>query len=64
MLGNAILITEPPLWRRKKPGLSMAARLGYLPVALLVFWTYPRAVEQSYTPRTKREKRLYEARRK
>lgn len=64
VLGNAVLLTEPALWRRKKPGLPLPARLAHLAVALLVFWTYPRAVEQHYRPPSKRERKLYEARRK
>lgn len=59
-----ILLTEPPLWRRKKPGLSAARRLLNLVVALFVFWTYPRAVEQTYHPRGKKAQELYAARRK
>ncbi|SPO03627.1 uncharacterized protein DNG_06310 [Cephalotrichum gorgonifer] len=49
-LGNIILITNPPLWRRKKPNLSPPTRLLNSVVAFLVFWTYPRAVEQFHHP--------------
>lgn len=63
VIGNILLISEPPLWRRNKPGLPRARRLLNLLVALLVFWTYPRAVEQSYQPRGEKERRMYAARR-
>lgn len=62
-LGNLVLLTEPPLWRRKKPGLSRCTRALNRLVAFLVFWTYPRAVEQSYRPRGEVERRKFEARR-
>lgn len=62
-LGNFVLLTEPALWRRKKPGLPLRTRVFYRLVAFLVFWTYPRAVEQSYRPRGGVERRKFAARR-
>ncbi|PKS05599.1 hypothetical protein jhhlp_008117 [Lomentospora prolificans] len=53
-LGNLILLSEFKFWRRKKPDLPLTHRFINCVVAGLVFWTYPRAIEQSYTPhRTK-----------
>lgn len=63
VVGNIILISEPALWRRKKPGLSRGRRAAGCIVAFFVFWTYPRAVEQSYQPKGDKERRAYDARR-
>jgi len=49
-LGNLILLSEFKFWRRKKPDLPLPHRLFNFFVVALVFWTYPRAVEQSYPP--------------
>lgn len=63
VVGNIILISDPPLWRRKKPGLSRGQRALQRVVAFFVFWTYPHAVEQSYQPKGDKERRIYDARR-
>ena len=63
MIGNLVLLTEPPVWRRRKPGLTLPARAANFAVAFFVFWTYPRAIEQSYQPKSERERKLFEARR-
>lgn len=63
VVGNTLLLFEPALWRRKKPGLSRGRRALNRLVALLVFWTNPSAVERPYRPKGEKERRVYEARR-
>ncbi|KAF4977552.1 hypothetical protein FZEAL_5923 [Fusarium zealandicum] len=48
VLGNTILVSEYKLWRRYRPGRSLARRALYQIIAFLVFWTYPQSVEQRY----------------
>ncbi|EFQ31146.1 F-box domain-containing protein [Colletotrichum graminicola] len=50
LLGNIILTLEWRHFARKKPRLTPAGRFANTVLALLVYWTYPQAVEQEYPP--------------
>ncbi|KAK7423873.1 hypothetical protein QQX98_000744 [Neonectria punicea] len=47
-LGNMILVSEYKLWRRHRPDLTLGQRIVFKITAVLVFWTYPQIVEQTY----------------
>ncbi|KPM36327.1 hypothetical protein AK830_g10256 [Neonectria ditissima] len=48
VLGNVILVSEYKIWRRHRPGLTLGQRIVLKVTAVLVFWTYPQIVEQTY----------------